>query len=284
MVARIARRFDAAKLHFGHGTDNASDEALFLLLHALGWSYEIDPETYGQALTAAQVAAVEAIADQRIESRQPAAYLTERMWFAGYEFFVDKRVLVPRSPLAELLIRELQPWRGERQFQRILDIGTGSGCIAIAAALLFPRSAVTATDICEDALQVAQINRRNHGLEARLQLVKADLFPSAVGAYDLIISNPPYVPSAAVEALPAEYHAEPASGLDAGHDGFACVERILHEAREYLTADGLLVVEVGEIWRDVAARFPEIPFTWAAFEYGGEGVFILDREDLGSLA
>lgn len=283
MIKSTVGRFDAAELHYGHGTDNAEDEALFLILHALGWSYEVDDTELERALCVDELGAVEAIVSERIESRRPAAYLTGRMWFAELEYYVDERVLVPRSPLAELIRDEFQPWRGSRRFSRILDIGTGSGCIAIAAAVAFPGAHIDATDVSPGALEVAAINRRRHRLEGRVELIETDLFPAEPRHYDLIVSNPPYVPSARMATLPQEYHAEPKSGLAAGPDGLDCVERILKRAPDYLAADGLLVVEVGEIWPALERRYPQLEFTWVALRHGGEGVFVLTRAALAGL-
>lgn len=270
----------ATGLYFGHGTDNAEDEALFLVLHALGWPYSVDDADMHEGLAPAQLEAVARLVDARISSRQPAAYLTGRMWFAGHEFLVDQRVLVPRSPLAELIRDRCQPWLGARQLRRVLDIGTGSGCIALALALAFDDVAVDATDLSRPALEVAARNVALHGLESRVRLHEADLFPPAGGPYDLIISNPPYVPLASWSKLPPEYLAEPREALVADDEGLACVARILAEAGRWLAPDGLLIVEVGEIWPEVAARYPHLPFTWLEFAQGGEGVFVLERHEL----
>ncbi len=275
-----ARRFEAAGLHFGHGTDSAEDEALFLVLHALGWSYAVDEASLHRPLDAAELAGAQALIERRIRERRPAAYLTGRMWFAGHEFEVDPRVLVPRSPLAELIGERFQPWYTGGPPGRVLDIGTGSGCIAIACALALPEARVDATDTSADALEVAARNRSRHGVEARVTLHQADLFPPSDTRYDVIVSNPPYVPEARVEALPPEYAAEPRMALAAGADGFDCVTRILAGAAARLTAGGVLVVEVGEIEAAVAARYPQLPFTWLEFAHGGEGVFVLTREEL----
>jgi ribosomal protein L3 glutamine methyltransferase len=283
LIRSTVGRFETAELHYGHGTDNVEDEALFLILHALGWPYEVDDIELERALGVDELGAIEAIVSERIESRRPAAYLTGRMWFAELEYYVDERVLVPRSPLAELIRDEFQPWRGSRQFLHILDIGTGSGCIAIAAAVAFPNAHIDATDVSPGALEVAAINRRRHRLEGRVELIETDLFPPEPRHYDLIVSNPPYVPSARMATLPQEYQAEPKSGLAAGPDGFDCVERILKRAPDYLAADGLLVVEVGEIWPALERHYPQLEFTWVALRHGGEGVFVLTRAALAGL-
>lgn len=253
---------------------------MFLVLHALGWSYDIAAEALEAPLDAAQRDAVEALVRARIETRRPAAYLTGRMWFAGLEFAVDERVLVPRSPLAELIAARFEPWRGARPVARLLDIGTGSGCIAIACAHFFPEANVEASDISADALAVAATNVARHRMAGRVTLHEADLYPPAAAPYDIIVSNPPYVPRAVWRALPPEYQAEPGLGLVAGDDGMSCLEGILAGAPAALAPGGLLVVEVGEIWAEVAARYPQLPFTWLEFAHGGEGVFLLTREDL----
>ena len=232
------------------------------------------------ALDDEQIAAVETLVAERIASRRPAAYLTGKMWFAGHEFIVDERVLVPRSPLAEIIVDGFQPWLGQRRLDRVLDIGTGSGCIAIAAALACPEARIDATDSSARALAVAARNVALHGLQARVRLHEADLFPATGTRYDLIISNPPYVPLASWSALPAEYLAEPREALVADDEGLACVTRILRGASSCLAPDGLLIVEVGEIWPAVVAAYPELPFTWLDFEHGGEGVFLLEARDL----
>lgn len=280
LVAAAARRFEAAGLHFGHGTDNAADEALFLVLHGLGWGYDVDDAQLAAPLAPPQVTAIDALIDTRIATRRPAAYLTGRMWFAGYEFLVDERVLVPRSPIAELIGAHFEPWRGGRAVTRVLDIGTGSGCIAIATALAFPHAKVDATDLSADALAVAAANVARHGVDARVALHACDLFPSTGGPYDLIVSNPPYVPQAVWERLPPEYHAEPEGALTAGASGLDCLERLLEAAARYLAPGGQLIVEVGEIWPEVESRYPRLPFTWLEFERGGEGVFLLERDEL----
>lgn len=280
LIADAARRFEDAGLYFGHGTDNAWDEAAFLVLHGLGLPPDASPALLEQPVIA-HLERVAALVAARIERRCPAAYLTGRMWFAGHEFEVSDQVLVPRSPLAELIHARFEPWVDAARVARILDIGTGSGCIALACALAFPEATVDATDVSEAALAVAARNRARHRLETRVNLHVADLFPPAGGApYDLIVSNPPYVPAARAETLPDEYLREPALALFAGADGFDCVDRILAGAAARLAADGLLVVEVGEIADAVDARYAHLPLTWVEFEYGGEGVFVISREAL----
>lgn len=280
LIADAARRFEDAGLYFGHGTDNAWDEAAFLVLHGLGLPPDASPALLEQPVAAHRERA-EALVAARIERRCPAAYLTGRMWFAGHEFEVSDQVLVPRSPLAELIHARFEPWLDPARVARILDIGTGSGCIALACALAFPQATVDATDVSEAALAIAARNRARHGLEARVNLHAADLFPPpGEPPYDLIVSNPPYVPAARAESLPDEYLREPALALFAGEEGFDCVDRILAGAAARLATDGLLVVEVGEIADAVDARYAHLPLTWVEFEHGGEGVFVIGREAL----
>lgn len=280
LVAEGAAAFSAAGLHFGHGTDNADDEALFLALHALDLGYDTPEARLRDDLDDAALARVRALFERRIETRQPAAYLTGRMWFAGLEFAVDERVLVPRSPIAELIGARLQPWLGARELSRALDIGTGSGCIALALAHAWPQLEVDATDTSAAALEVAQTNCERLGLSERVTLHCADLFPPRAMTYDLIVSNPPYVPDARAAELPAEYAAEPAGALFAGAAGLDCVARIMIAAADYLAPRGLLVLEVGEIWREVDARYVATGLTWAELDSGGEGVCVIEREAL----
>lgn len=280
LINSAARRFRRAGLFFGHGTDNALDEAAFLVLHAVGLPPDAGDDVLDKPLDGASRAAAENLLALRLERRCPAAYLTQRMWFAGHEFYVDERVLVPRSPLAELINARFEPWLQADKVARILDIGTGSGCIAVACALVFPAAEVDATDLSVDALAVAAINRARYGLDARVRLVEADLFPVDGGQYDLIVSNPPYVPIARLPELPQEYREEPAMALAAGSDGFACVDGILAGAAAHLAPHGVLIVEVGEIAPAVDQRYAHLPLTWIEFEHGGEGVFVIPREDL----
>ena len=280
MIDNAARRFRRAGLCYGHGTDNARDEAAFLVLHALALPPDAGDELLDGPLQDAGRARAEQLIAARLERRCPAAYLTQRMWFAGHEFYVDQRVLVPRSPLAELIHAQFAPWLKAAQVTRILDIGTGSGCIALACALAFPHAEVDATDLSPAALEVATINRARHGLESRVRLIEADLFPSDAGVYDLIVSNPPYVPAARMVDLPQEYLEEPAMALVAGEQGFTCIDGILAGAARHLSPHGVLVVEVGEIAEAVDARYAQLPLTWLEFDHGGEGVFVISREDL----
>lgn len=276
-----ASRFNEAGLFFGHGTDNALDEALVLVLHGLHLDHDL-PERYLDArLTSAEKQAIVALLNRRVEGRMPNAYLTHEAWFAGFPFYVDERVLVPRSPIAELIQRGFAPWVEEQQVQRALDLCTGSGCIAIAMAHVFPDATVDAVDISTDALAVAQINVEQHHMQSRVQLRCSNLLDEVPQtAYDLIVSNPPYVSSEEMQTLPQEYMREPRLGLESGEQGLDAAIRILTAAPHYLSDDGVLVMEVGNSEQALVDRFPEVPFMWVDFAHGGEGVFILEAPQL----
>ncbi len=275
-IAALADFFLAHDLHFGHGTDNAGDEAFWLLRHLQSWrdiDFRLAPES--ELLPRAL-----AIAARRVAERKPLAYLIHEAWFAGLKFFVDERVLVPRSPLAEVLEREFAPWCALKAGDRVLDIGTGSGCIAIAAAHYAPEVQVDATDVSRDALAVAARNVAEHGLAARVHLFEADLFPPATHRYRVIVSNPPYVPEAEVASLPPEYRHEPVVGLASGPTGFAAAERIVSGALERLTPDGVLFLELGAGAEAFAAAHPRLPLIALEFERGGDGVLVTTAAEI----
>ncbi|MFM2287206.1 MAG: hypothetical protein RL684_349 [Pseudomonadota bacterium] len=277
----MRRRLLRARLHYGHGTDNAGDDAAALVWHALGLPVQAGARQLARVPTAGQLAALEALVQRRIAGRVPVVYLTQRCWFAGMQMHVDERVLIPRSPIAELVESRFQPWIEPTRVRRIVDVGTGSGCIAVACAAAFPRARVDALDLSPDALAVAQINIRAHRLGRRVRALVSDHF-SALGddSYDIIVSNPPYVGQREMAGLPAEYRHEPRMALAAGRDGLDSVRVLLAEAPARLRAGGLLVVEVGNSERAVRRAWPRLPFTWLEFARGGGGVFLLTREQL----
>jgi ribosomal protein L3 glutamine methyltransferase len=271
-----ASLLDASGLAFGHGTDNAVDDAAELVFFAAGLRHQDAPAVYASRLTEPQKAAVRHLLERRIRERIPTAYLTHRMWFAGHEFHVDERVLVPRSPIAELIETGFEPWIDADRIERLVDVGTGSGCIAIASALALPEAAVDAVDVSEAALAVTRMNIQKHGVSARVRAVLSDVYSSLGGArYDVIVSNPPYVSVAEMDALPEEYRREPDLGLRAGDDGLDVVRRLLAGASGHLNPGGILVVEVGDSEAALVAACPGVPFTWLEFERGGGGVFLL---------
>ena len=275
-------RFNEAGLNFGHGSQEAYDEAAYLLLHTLHLPLDrLDPFLDARLLPdeAQRLASVLA---QRVEKRVPAAYITQEAWLQGYRFYVDERVIVPRSFLAPMILDQMQPWLAEPEsVHRALDMCTGSGCLAILLAEAFPQAAVDAVDLSANALAVARRNVAEYGLEAQVQLHQSDLFDGlGESTYDLIISNPPYVTAEAMAALPEEYRHEPSLALAAGDDGLDAVRRILAAAPRHLNPGGLLAVEIGHIRANVEAAFPHLDFTWPEVEGGEDSVFLLSREQL----
>ena len=276
-----ASRFNEAGLVFGHGTDNALDEALLLVLHAVHLDHDLPADFLDARLTPVEREVVAALLRRRIDDRIPAPYLTHRARFAGAWYYVDENVLVPRSPIAELVEGQFAPWTAPDAVHRILDLCTGSGCIAIACAHAFPLATVEAVELSAAAAAVARRNVREHDVERRVRVLTGDLFqPLGEARYDLIVSNPPYVSDTEMAGLPAEYRREPALGLAAGADGLDVVRRILAGAARHLTPDGILVVEVGDSAERLAAAYPAVPFCWLDFERGGGGVFVLTAAEL----
>ena len=280
LIRHGGTRFGAAGLTFGHSYDNALDEATQLVLHALHMPHDLSP-VYGQSrVTSEEKAAVLALFNRRINERIPAAYLTGEAWFAGLSFKSDPRALVPSSPIAELIESGFEPWLGGRDVHRVLDLCTGSGCIAIATAHYHPDWQVDGADINDDALALAAENKvRLHADNVSLR--KSDLFEGLAGeVYDLIVTNPPYVTHAETDALPREYAHEPELGLRAGDDGLDLALRILRDAPEHLSEHGLLICEVGEAEQALVALLPELPLAWVEFKVGQMGIFVAERSDL----
>jgi ribosomal protein L3 glutamine methyltransferase len=280
-ILRCARALRAARVYFGHGTGNARDEAAELVFFVAGLAHDLGASAYPLELRPRQVSRIDQLLHRRIAERIPLPYLTHRAFFAGLELYVDERVLVPRSPIAELVINRFAPWIHARRVRRILDIGTGSGAIALACARAFPRARVDAADISAAALQVCRRNVRRLGLSRRVTAIRSDHFDGVAGRrYDIIVSNPPYVGRGEMRALPPEYRHEPRLGLASGADGLDSVRAIFAEARSHLEDDGILVVEVGNTETALLKRFPRLPFVWPRIAMGGGGVFLLNARDL----
>lgn len=271
LIRQTERRLRAARLHYGHGTDNPRDEAAFLVLRGLGLPFDADLER------AADPGRIEKLVRRRIKERMPAAYLLHEAWLCGLPFYVDRRVIVPRSHIAELLAERLQPWR-RAAVRRVLDLCTGCGCLAILAARAFPRVRVDASDLSNAALAVARRNVSRYRLGNRVRLIRSDVFANLKGErYDLIVSNPPYVSSASMRKLPAEYRQEPGFALAAGKLGLDIVSRILADAAAHLAQHGLLVCEVGDARKALERAFPRLPFVWPQDE-----VFILEAASIAA--
>jgi ribosomal protein L3 glutamine methyltransferase len=280
LVTRSAARLRRAGLSYGHGTTNARDEAAWLVLWQLGLPLDALDEQARRPLAAAEQAAAEALIGQRIASRRPAAYLTGEAWLQGVPFFVDERVIVPRSLIAEPLADgTLDAWlsAGTRQ---VLDLCTGSGSLAVLAALAWPAVQVRATDLSADALAVAQRNVQRHGLADRITLAQGDGLAAAPGRHDLILCNPPYVNQASMAALPPEYRAEPALALGGGVDGMDFIRRLLAQAHEHLNEQGVLVLEIGHERDHFEAAFPRLPAVWLPTSAGCDQVLLIERDRL----
>ncbi len=282
-VMRFAvSRFNEAKLFFGHGTQNAYDEAAYLILHTLHLPHDTLDPFLDARLVSMELAAVLAQIEARVTRRVPAAYLTNEAWLGEHKFYVDERVIVPRSFIAELLRGQLQPWvANPEEIHTALDMCTGSGCLAILTALAFPNAQVNAVDLSDDALAVARRNVDDYQLEEQVRLVKSDLFSNLKGAtYDVIISNPPYVNAESMNKLPEEYLREPQMALASGDEGLDHIRVILRESRKYLNKLGFLIVESGHNRDVIESTFPDLPFTWLDVSAGDEFVFLLRAEEL----
>ena len=276
-------RFSEANLFYGHGTDSAWDEAVHLVLQLLYLPLDIDDRVLDSKLTRIEREKIIACVYRRVVERIPLPYLTHTAWFAGMKFYVDQRVIVPKSPFGELIRSDFSPWIDDSsKVKSVLDLCTGSGCIGIGCAKIFPKAKVTLSDISAGALEVAKHNVKDHHLQGQVKVVQSDLFKSLEGEhYDLIVSNPPYVDRQELDSMPAEYHKEPMLALEGGgDDGLDIVKRILRQAPHHLNPEGYLIVEVGESQYALRDQFPNIPFTWLTFEDGGDGVFLLTAEEL----
>lgn len=276
-------RFNEAGLYYGHGTDNAWDEALQLLLHSLHLPADTASEMLAAHLLENERKLIYVVVETRVRERIPVPYLTGEAWFAGLPFKVDERVLIPRSPIAELIETAYQPWLGDHGVGRMMDLCCGSACIGIASALYLPEVTVDLVDISADALKVAEKNILLHGVEDRVNIIQSDLFqavPVQAPLYDLIVANPPYVDAGDLASMPAEYRHEPELALASGEDGLELARKILVEAADYLCDDGLLILEVGNSGMTLENNYPDVPFTWIEFERGGQGVLVFKREEL----
>ncbi|HFE38944.1 MAG TPA: 50S ribosomal protein L3 N(5)-glutamine methyltransferase [Gammaproteobacteria bacterium] len=277
-------QFNGEGLYFGHGTDNALDESTALVLYALHLPHDMPGHFMDAMLLETEKSDILDLFNRRIKERTPVAYLTREAWFAGHKFYVDNRVLVPRSPIAELINSQFSPWIEPENVVSILDLCTGSACIAIALAYAFPDADVDAVDISQEALEVATINVDQHHLTEQVELIQSDLFENLAGRkYDLIVSNPPYVDADEMASLPDEYRQEPALGLASGVDGLDAIRIILQQAADFLNPDGILVAEVGASEEALQEAYPAAPFMWFDFEQGGGGVFMLTRDQLMQL-
>lgn len=272
---------NTAQLYYGHGTDNAWDDMRSLILRSLHLPYDVDPALLNSRLTAPEKKHLAQQLDKRINHRVPVPYLIKEAYFYDLLFYVDERVLIPRSPIAELIENQFSPWIDADEVTRVLDLCTGSACIAIACCYAFPDAMVDAVDISSEALAVAAINREELGVADQLNLIESDCFAQVpVVQYDLIVSNPPYVGKEEMQTLPDEFRHEPVLALETSKNGLAIVEKILQNAHDYLSDKGILVVEVGNSEEALCESYPEVPFTWLELEHGGHGVFLLTKKQL----
>ncbi len=285
LINDIASHFEESDIYYGHGTDNAMGEAFYLVLVALDLPFDLSDKQLGQIADPDAVTSVWQLARRRVDDRIPVAYLVNKAWFAGLPFYVNESVLIPRSPIAELIEENFRPWVQTQQIKNILDIGTGCACIAIACAVAFPDARVDAIDISPEALAVARKNVEAYRLGVRINLIESDLYAAlACKKYDLIIANPPYVDVKDMQALPQEYRHEPSLALAAGDDGLDIVRRIISDSGQHMNQGAILIVEVGNSRQAMASAFPALPLVWLEFERGGDGVFLLTAEDLETVA
>jgi len=272
--------FDESEIWYGHGTDNSWDEAVALLLWAAGLPIDSDESVLQQVLPSEVIQRFEQAINTRVGERKPAAYITREAWFCGLSFYVDESVLVPRSPIAELILNDYQPWL-QKTPKKILDLCCGSGCVGIAAAVANQHAQVVVSDLSESAIQIARRNIEAHQCANRVLAIESDLFEGLKGQqFDLILSNPPYVDQQDISLMPNEYHHEPEMGLGSGDDGLDLSRKILASAANYLTDDGLLILEVGNSWVNLEDAYPKFPFMWIEFENGGIGVCALTKQEL----
>ena len=276
-----ASQFVQAELSYSHGMSSPLDEAVYLVLRSLKLPVDT-PDVYWQSkLTENEKHTLFSVLLQRIEQKIPAAYIMNEGWFAGLQFYIDERVLVPRSPIAELVEAQFTPWVNPDEVESVLDLCTGSACIGIACAYAFPMADVDVADISIEALEVAQLNIEKHDAQQRVKIFESDLFSALNGKqYDIIVSNPPYVDGEDIASMSAEFQHEPELGLSSGEDGLECTRKILQQAASHLNDEGILVLEVGNSQYALAEEYPELPFQWVDFERGGDGVFVLTKAQL----
>jgi len=279
LIQEVGQLFGDCNLCYGHGTDNPLDEAAALVLFVLGIDYSDAEEPSFSKVSAVEFKLIEKLVEQRIKERKPLAFLTQEAFFCGYKFYVDERVLIPRSPMAELIQNLFEPWIDSASVERVLDVATGSGCLAVAIANNFPGAEVVASDVSKGALEVASINVDGLSVREQVTLVESDLFENIEGVFDLIVSNPPYVGSKSYQALPPEYHHEPDLALIAGQNGLDFIARILHDSPPFLKDNGILVLEMGEVAEEAEKAFPH-PFKWVELDNGGEGIAVLEAKHL----
>ena len=279
LIQEVGQLFGDCNLCYGHGTDNPLDEAAALVLFVLGIDYSDAEEPSFSKVSAVEFKLIEKLVDQRIQERKPLAFLTQEAFFCGYKFYVDERVLIPRSPMAELIQNLFEPWIDSASVERVLDVATGSGCLAVAIANNFPGAEVVASDVSKGALEVASINVDGLSVREQVTLVESDLFENIEGVFDLIVSNPPYVGPKSYEALPPEYHHEPGLALIAEQNGLDFIARILHDSPPFLRDNGILVLEMGEVAEEAEKAFPH-PFKWVELDNGGGGIAVLEAKHL----